>query len=65
MVDKILLFIGFFVLYSASLSFLFYILIRIFVKVMKPIYEEEAIQKREEMENILNEIKRIYLSWKR
>lgn len=62
MVDKILLFIGFFVLYSASLSFLFYILIRIFVKVMKPIYEEEAIQKREEMENILNEIKRIYLS---
>lgn len=65
MVDKILLFIGFFVLYSSSLSFLFYILIRIFVKVMKPIYEEEAIQKREEMENILNEIKRIYLSWKR
>lgn len=64
MVDKILLFIGFFVLYS-SLSFLFYILIRIFVKVMKPIYEEEAIQNREEMENILNEIKRIYLSWKR
>jgi hypothetical protein len=62
MVDKILLFIGFFVLYSSSLSFLFYILIRIFVKVMKPIYEEEAIQKREEMENILNEIKRIYLS---
>ena len=62
MVDKILLFIGFFVLYSVSLSFLFYILIRIFVKVMKPIYEEEAIQKREEMENILNEIKRIYLS---
>lgn len=62
MVDKILLFIGFFVLYSSSLSFLFYILIRIFVKVMKPIYKEEAIQKREEMENILNEIKRIYLS---
>lgn len=65
MVDKVFFLIGYVVLHSFLLFIILKIVIYLYVKAMTPIYEEEIRQKEEEKEELLNEMKKIYLSWKR
>ena len=62
MVDKVFFLIGYVVLHSFLLFIILKIVIYLYVKAMIPIYEEEIRQKEEEKEELLNEIKKIYLS---